>query len=120
MEAKIISLAHCSQELFPVMDIVAEISEAVGIKTKELVSMHVPIHKDNDGALVPTETIPPQFTPQSKYYVIKTAWFRDEIQNRGVRLLKIETVQQLGAMFMFTKGLSRPTFEYLRKKVMGW
>jgi hypothetical protein len=118
MEAEIIALAHCCRELFPVMDIVAEIGEVVGMETKELVSMHVSIHEDNAGALVLAETIPPQFTPRSKYYAIKTVWFREEIQKRGVKLLKIETVQQLGDMF--TKGLARPSFEYLRKKVMGW
>ena len=49
---------------------------------------------------------------------IKTVWSREESQKRVVRLLKIETVQKLGDMFM--KGLARLTFEYLRKKVMGW
>ena len=94
MEAEIIALAHCCRELFPVMDIVAEIGEVVGMETKELVSMHVSIHEDNAGALVLAETIPPQFTPRSKYFAIETVWFREEIQKQGVRLLKIETVQQ--------------------------
>jgi hypothetical protein len=80
----------------------------VGLKTKDLVSMHVSIHEDNAGALVLAETIPPQFTPRSKYYAIKTVWFREEIQKRGVKLLKIDTVEQLGDIF--TKGLARATF----------
>ena len=62
------------------MDIVAEIGEVVGMETKELVSMHVSIHEDNAGAFVLAKTIPPQFTPRSKYYTIKTVWFREEIQ----------------------------------------
>jgi len=99
------------------MDIVVEICEVAGMETKELGSMHISIHEDNAGALVLIKTIPPPFTPWSKYYTIKTVWFREEIQKWGVRLLKIETVQQLGDMF--TKGSARPTFEYLRKKVMG-
>ena len=37
---------------------------------------------------------------------------------RGVLLQKIETKEQLGDIF--TKGLPRPQFEYLRKQVMGW
>jgi hypothetical protein len=88
------------------------------METKELVSMHVSIHEDNAWALILTETIPPQFTPRSKYYAIKTVWFREEIQKQGDKLLKIETVQQL--CDMFTKGLARPTFEYLTKKVIWW
>ena len=81
-------------------------------------TMHVSIHEDNAGALVLAETLPPQFTPRSKYYAIKTVWFREEIHKRGVKLLKIETIEQLGDIF--TKGLPRATFEYLRKKMMGW
>ncbi len=80
--------------------------------------MHVSIHEDNAGALVLAETIPPQFTPRSKWYALKTVWFRKEINKRGINFLKIETVEQLGDMF--TKGLPRPTFEYLRAKIMGW
>ncbi len=60
----------------------------------------------------------PQFTPKSKYYSIKMVWFGEEIQRHGVKLLKIKTLEQLGDIF--TKGLARATFEYLRKKMMGW
>ncbi|KAL7475004.1 hypothetical protein ACHAW6_000935, partial [Cyclotella cf. meneghiniana] len=118
MEAEIIALAHCCHELFPVINIVSEVGSVVGLATKDMVSMHVSIHKDNSGALALAETIPLQFTPRSKYYAIKTVWFREEIQRHGVKLLKIETSEQLGDIF--TKGLARAAFEYLRKKMMGW
>ena len=117
MEAEIIALAHCCRELFPIMDQVAELGAVVGLKTDELTTMNVSIHEDNAGALVLAKTIPPQFTPRSKYYAIKTVWFREEIQKRKIKLLKIDTVQQLGDIF--TKGLTRATFEYLRLKMMG-
>ena len=118
MEAEIIALAHCCRELFPVVDIVKELGDVVGLATEDLVSMHVSVHEDNAGALILAQTIPPQFTPRSKYYAIKTVWFREEIHKRGIHLLKIETLEQLGDIF--TKGLARATFEYLRKKMMGW
>ena len=100
------------------VDIVTELGKVVGLPTDDLVSMHVSIHEDNAGALVLAETIPPEFTPRSKYYAIKTVWFREEIQKRKVKLLKIDTLEQLGDIF--TKGLARATFEYLRRKMMGW
>jgi hypothetical protein len=56
------------------------------------------------GALVLAKTLPPQFTPKSKYYAIKTIWFFEEIFKRGTQLLKINTVEQLGDIF--TKGLT--------------
>jgi hypothetical protein len=67
------------------MDIVAEIGEVAGMETKELVSMYISIHKDNAGALILAETIPPQFTLKSKYYAIKTVWFREDINRQGVK-----------------------------------
>jgi hypothetical protein len=60
--------------------------------------MNVSIH-DNLGALVLAKTLPPQFTPQSKYYAIKTIWFREEIFMRDVQLHKIDSVEQLGDIF---------------------
>jgi hypothetical protein len=63
VEAEIIALTHCFWELFPVMDIVAQIGEVVGMETKELVSMPISIHEYNARALVLAEAIPPQFTP---------------------------------------------------------
>ena len=81
-------------------------------------TMKLSVHEDNSGALVLAKTLPPQFTPRSKYYAIKTIWFREEIHKRCVQLLKIDTVEQLGDIF--TKGLVQVTFEYLRKKIIGW
>ena len=80
--------------------------------------MNVSIYEDNSGALVLAKTLPPQFTPQSKYYTVETIWFREEISKRDVKLLKVDTVKQLGDIF--TKGLTHFVFEYLRKKIMGW
>ncbi len=58
-------------------------------------TMKLSVHEDNSGALVLVKTLPPQFTPCSKYYAIKTIWFHEEIHKRCVQLLKINTVEQL-------------------------
>jgi hypothetical protein len=118
IEAEVNSLAHCCREFFPVMHMVGEIGSVVGLPTKDMSSMRVSVHEDNSGALILAETIPPQFTPRSKYYCTKTVWFREEIMKRQVSLKKIDTKEQLGDIF--TKGLPRPQFEYLRKQLMGW
>jgi len=80
--------------------------------------MNVSIHEDNAGALVLVETLSPQFTTRSKHYAIKTNWLHEQIVLRGIKLLKIDTVKQQGDIF--TQGLPRAIFEYLRKKHMGW
>lgn len=106
MEADIIALVHCCCELFPVVNVIIELGNVMGLKTYDLVSMHVSIHEDT-GALVLEETIPPEFTSRSKYYAIKNVWFYEEIQKQCIKLLKIDTVEQLGDIL--TKGLPRAT-----------
>ena len=79
--------------------------------------MNVSIHEDNAGELILAKTLPPKFTPRSKYYASKTIWFREDINTRGTKLFNIDTVEQLGDIF--TKGLPRATLEYIQNKVMG-
>jgi hypothetical protein len=117
MEAEIIALSACCRELFPIIDMVCSLAEATNLPIGNT-TMNVSIHEDNSAALVLAKTLPPQFTPQSKYYAIKTIWFCEEIFKRDIQLNKIDTVQQLGDIF--TKGLMRVVFEYLQKKIMGW
>jgi hypothetical protein len=69
-------------------------------------------------ASVLAKTMPPQFTPQSKYYSIKIMWFCKEIHKHCTQLLKIDTVKQQGDIF--TKGLPQAAFEYLWNKIIGW
>ena len=117
MEAEIIALSACCRDLFPIIDMVESVTRQVNLPIGET-TMKLSVHEDNSGALVLAKTLPPQFTPRSKYYAIKTIWFREEIHKRCVQLLKIDTVEQLGDIF--TKGLVQVTFEYLRKKIIGW
>ncbi len=116
MEAKIIAFSACCRELFPILDMVCSLALATNLPIGNT-TMNVFIHEDNLGALVLAKTLPPLFTPQSKYYAIKTIWFCEEIFKRDIQSNKINTVKQLGDIF--TKGLTRVVFEYLQKKIMG-
>jgi hypothetical protein len=70
MEAKIIALAACCRELFPLMDMVSSVTKSVKLPIRKT-TMNVSIYEDNLGALVLAKTLPPQFTPPNKYYAIK-------------------------------------------------
>ena len=94
MEAETNALAYCCRELFPIIDIVKALGKAVGLSIG-VPTMKVSVHEDNAGALILAQTLPPQFTPRSKYYASKTIWFREEINKRGTKLLKIATAEQL-------------------------
>jgi hypothetical protein len=117
METKIKALSACCRELFPIIDMVLSSAEATNLPIGNT-TMNVSICEDNSGVLLLAQTLPPQFTPRSKYYTIKTIWFREEIFKRDIQLNKIDTVKQLGDIF--TKGLTKVAFEYLQKKIMGW
>ncbi len=98
MEAAIISLAHSCSELFPIIDMTNSFGEAIGLPIGDT-TMNVSIHKDNAAALVLARTLPPQFTPCSKFYAAKMIWFCEEINKSGIKLLKIDTVEQLWDIF---------------------
>ena len=74
METEILALAHACQELFPVIDLAEFLGSIVGLPC-EPTSMQVSIHEDNAGALILAVMIPPEFTPRSKTYHVKTIWF---------------------------------------------
>ena len=116
MQAEVIALAGCCRELMPVLDLVKEVGDAVGLDKNDQPVIRV--HEDNAGALILANTLPPQFTPRSKHYAVKTHWFREQCFSRGIIIQKISTTEQLGDIF--TKCLPQATFEYLRKKLMGW
>ncbi len=111
------AISHCTHELIPIMQMVEFLGPAVGLPV-DCTLMHVCIHEDNAGALILTDTLPLQYTPQSKHYHIKTIRFRELMKKLKIKLVKIENIEQLGDLF--TKALSRVQFEYLRKNLMGW
>ncbi len=80
--------------------------------------MNVSMHEGNSGALVLAKTLPPRLRPKASITQSRQIWFREEIVKRGIQLQKIDTVEQLGDIF--TQGLTRVVFEYLRMKIMGW
>ena len=118
MESEYVALSTSCKDLFPIMDLVQEIGSFFDLPVKDRARFHIRIHEDNVGALTLGKLEPRRMTPRSKHYGIKYHWFREQIESRGIDLVKISTKEQLGDIF--TKGLGRVTFEYLRKKLMGW
>ena len=101
----------------PITDITRYLGKSVGLPVR-VPSTKVSVHKNNTGALILARTFLPKFTPHIKYYSTKTIWFREYINKRNIVLFNIVTVDHLGDLF--TKGLPRANFEYLRNKIMGW
>jgi hypothetical protein len=80
--------------------------------------MQATIHEENAGALILATTPPPQLTPRSKHYAIKTIWFREKIIEKKTKVAPIETRLHLGDIF--TKMPSQVTFKFLWSLLQGW
>ena len=118
MEAEYVALSTSCKDLFPIVDLIRELGAAVGLDISAVANMHIKIHEDNVGALTLASLEPRRMTPRSKHYAIKYHWFREHVHSRRVRLLKIDSRNQLGDLF--TKGLPAPAFSHLRSLLMGW
>ena len=118
MEAEYIAMSQACKDLFPIMDLVSELSTGFGLPFAHGSQFHVKIHEDNVGALTLGKLEPRRMTLRSKHYALKYHWFREHILPRNIILVKIDSKHQLGDLF--TKGLGRVAFSNLRKKLMGW
>ena len=101
------------RELFPIVDLAKELGAATKLPIKDDASMHIRIHEDNSGMLVLEKLELPRMTPRSKHYAVKYHWFQNRVNREGlgIKLLKIDTKDQLGDIF--TKLMPRATFNFL-------
>lgn len=118
MQAEIYALCTCCKALFPLIKMVKELSGAVGLPVGGPPTMKITLHEDNTGALILAKTIPPEFTPRSKFYALKTIWCREQILELNILVVKIDTKLQWGDIC--TKQPPVVTYEFLRKMIQGW
>jgi hypothetical protein len=106
MEAEYVALSQSCKDLFPLLDQIKELGNAVGLPVSEYTNLHTKIYEDNVGTLTLLGRLEPKhMTPQSKhYYAIKYHWFCEQIGPCNIQLVKIDTTNQLGDIF--TKGLT--------------
>ena len=93
-----------------------EIDNAIGIARKT-VSMISKAFEDNNAALKHANDPLPKLTPRSKHLGVKYHWFKSKIKGE-IEVHPIDT--KLQRADIFTKGLTRTTYEGLRKLLMGW
>jgi hypothetical protein len=118
MEAEYVALSQSCKDLFPLLDQIYELADAVGLPIDKTTSLHVKVHEDNVGALTLGKLEPRRMTPRCKHYAIKYHWFREHLGPRNIELVKIATEDQLGDIL--TKGLTAVPFCRLRSRLMGW
>jgi hypothetical protein len=120
MEAEYVALSQSckGKDLFPLLDQIKELGNAVGLPVCDYTNLHTTIYEDNVGALTLSRLDPKRMTPCSKHSAIEYHWFCEQIGPRNIVLVKINSANQLGNIF--TKGLSSGPFFHLQSKLMEW
>ena len=117
MESEYIALSTSCRDLLPLHNVVEEVGQSLGLNKGNIMNIKSTIWEDNEAALKLANLELPYMTKRSKHIAIKYHWFRSFVGKKWT-VNSISSVNQLADIF--TKGLSQPQFETLRKRIMGW
>lgn len=126
MEAEYIALSSAMRELIAIREILKEIKLLVfSSKTKPTYSMiaktfeEIPtskVYEDNESCL--KFATMPRMSPRTKHIAIPYHFFRSKVVDLEIKVLPIDTAEQLADQF--TKGLGEDEFVKARKRILGW
>lgn len=119
MEAEYTALSMALRAAIPFMDVCRYVINGFRSATSlSKVTFKTTVHEDNMGALTLARLEPGRTTPRSKFYAIKTHWFRSHLKPNEIELQYIES--RLQKADIFTKALSTQEFLRCRKLTCGW
>ena len=75
------------------------------------------VHEDNAGCIC-LATDEEQYRPRTKHIAVRWHHFRDQIKNGNIKITKVDSAYNWADIF--TKPLTKVTFEALRLLMMGW
>jgi hypothetical protein len=110
------SLSAAMRELIPLRSIVDEIRGALSLPLPETARAHSRVFEDNQACLQLATTH--RLTSRNRFYNCRLHHFWSFVRSGDLSIEAVSTTDQLADLF--TKGLTRQPFEYLRKKLMGW
>ena len=116
MEVEYIALSQGMRDLVSARRLMAELCEKMNYQLMN-VSHVSKVWEDNVGTQNLANSKGPLMTSRTKHIAIKYHWFRSMI-GQQIKIMRINTKEQRADIF--TKGLTRFTFEQVRKLVSGW
>ena len=121
MMAECYALSEAMREVLLLRNLVRVVGAGLGVDPNALTQFKTTAHEDNAGALSLSKLEPGQHTPRSKFYDIKTHWFKSHLTELGPALITIQKIHaDLNMSDRFMKLLKRDVFERSRKLLMGW
>ena len=126
-EAEYIALSQAMRDLIPLLGLLEELSPVLKLSTDkpdvhwkacgyENGQFVADLFEDNRGAYELAKA--PKMRPRTKHIAIKYHHFREVVSNNTIRIHPIGTKDQVADIF--TKGLARDQFQFLRKLLCGW
>jgi Reverse transcriptase (RNA-dependent DNA polymerase) len=133
MEAEYVALSQSMRDLIPIRELLKEVLSIVfsvpdtiryQTHSKAFNDVSSPrssipaskVYEDNAACLKFAST--GQLSPRTKHIGVPYHWFRSKVVSLDIQILPVSTTDQLADIF--TKGLPNPTFESLRRILMGW
>jgi hypothetical protein len=103
--------------VIPLQTLLEFLAKTLGYNQEVISNIKVTVHEDNAACLKLANWPPGQFTPRTKFYVVKVHWFQSLLSDKR-RIVKIETRFQRADIL--TKSLSTDTFEDIRSQLCSW
>ena len=118
MQAEYIALSMSLRDLIPFQHLLRSLIDELNRSDQKLTTIRKTVWEDNVGALNLANMEPGRTTTRSKHFCVKYHWFREKLGPLNIQVKKIDSKHQLADIL--TEGLTRDTFEYLRKSLSGW
>jgi hypothetical protein len=116
LEAEYIALSQAMRDLIPMRVVIQELSDFLNYNNQVIIRTHSNVFEDNNGALLLANV--PRLMPRSKHIAVKYHFFRHHVENGDIRVLHIASNDNLADLF--TKGLPKEKFLYLRRTLCGY
>ena len=117
MMAEYYALSTAMREVLPLRNLVKKVAKALKLNEMCMTTFKCTAHEDNSAAQTLANLEPGRVTPRSKFYDVKVHWFRSLLSD-DIKVIRCPTESQIADIY--TKPLSRETFERLRKLLCGF
>ena len=116
LEAEYSALSSSMRTLLPFRTMLLEVVSGLSLPDEVKATIRCRVFEDNNGALLLATN--QRITNRTKNFQVKWHFFCCYVRNGTVTVVKVNTEEQWADYL--TKGLSRETFERVRKLVQGW
>ena len=116
-EAEYVALSTALRDVLYVLELVKEFNQyGIDIPNGDKPAVKCRVFEDNVGCVeLATEH---KLRPRTKHLAVQYRHFRHYVTEQVIKVEYISTKDQLADIF--TKPLPRDTFQYLRRRFMGW